>query len=287
MLLTVHRSLFTGHFKMKFFISLLLIFVSFVIYIRWIEMTAVFSPSKNIKRTPTDVGVEYEDVYFQTKDKFNINGWLVKGASDDVVIFFHGNSGTMGSAISKVKMFHELGLTVFMIDYRGFGRSEGTPTEMGLYRDAQAAYDYLLSRPDVNMYHVVIYGESLGGAVAIDLAGRNRSCGVIVDAAFTNLLDMAQIRYPYIPAFLVGAQFDSLSKVVSIEEPKIFIHSRDDEVVPFQLGKNLYDAAVQPKEFYEVEGKHNTNDPAGVETIRRVFEHFLEKYKNSCPSLNR
>lgn len=250
-------------------------------------MTEVFFPSKNLKSTPADFGMKYEDIYFQTKDKFKINGWLVKGASDGIVIFFHGNSGNMSNLINKIQMFHGLGLDIFLIDYRGFGRSEGYPTEIGLYRDAQAAYDYLLSRPDVNMNHLIIYGESLGGAVAIDLAGKNHSCGVIIDAAFTNVLDMAKKRYPYIPAFLIGGQFDSLSKVAFIQEPKVFMHSRDDEVVPFQLGKNLYDAAVQPKEFYEVEGIHNTNNQNGVETIRLVFENFLEKYKDLCPSPNR
>lgn len=279
----VPRSPFTGHI-MKFFISLILVFVSFVIYIRRTEMTEIFFPSRNIKSTPADIGLEYEDIYFQTKDKFKINGWLVKGGSEGTVIFFHGNSGNIGSSNVKIRMFHELGVSVFLVDYRGFGRSEGAPTEMGLYRDAQAAYDYLVSRPDINMNHVIIYGESLGGAVAIDLASRNRSCGVIINGAFTNVLDMAKIRYPFIPAFLPGDQFDSLSKVASIKEPKIFIHSQDDEVVPFQLGKKLYDAAVQPKEIFPVGGRHNTNDQSAVQTIRQTFEYFLEKYKDLCPS---
>lgn len=243
-------------------------------------MTEVFSPSKNIKNTPADFGLEYEDVYFQTEDKFNINGWLVKGASDSMVIFFHGNGGNMGNAIPKIDMFYRLGLDVFLIDYRGYGRSEGAPTEMGLYRDAQAAYNYVLSRPNVNRENIIIYGESLGGAVAIDLASRNYSSGVIIDAAFTNVLDMAKIRYPFIPGFLVGDQFDSLAKIASIKAPKVFMHSRDDEVVPFQLGKELYDAAVGPKEFFQMEGSHNADGPDDVEAVSKILKHFMRKYKN-------
>jgi fermentation-respiration switch protein FrsA (DUF1100 family) len=172
-------------------------------YARYIEMRSIFFPMKAIEATPKDIGLDYEDIYFEAQDGAKLNGWLIKNPkAKATIIFFHGNAGNISHRLEKISIFNQLGLNVFIVDYRGYGRSQGHPTEMGIYKDAQASFDLLLNRQDINKDKLIAYGESIGGAVAIDLAAkRNVSC-LIVDSSFTCAKDLARKFYPYLPSFL-------------------------------------------------------------------------------------
>lgn len=255
--------------------------VLFVLYVRYLEYRSVFYPSRRILATPADIGLSFEDVYVKTQDGVTIHGWFIPVAgAKATLIFLHGNAGNIGDRMGKIQFFHDLGLNVLIIDYRGYGKSEGNPTEAGIYMDALAAYDYLTSRRDVNAQRLIAYGASLGGAVAIDLAAkRNLSC-LIVDSAFTSAADMAKRIYPFVPSFLIGIKMDNIGKVQALKIPKLFIHSKDDEIVPLELGRRLFEAAAPPKEFLEIAGSHNEGYFDSQDKIAGGISRFLKQYGN-------
>ena len=232
--------------------------VIIICYVRYLEAVSIFYPGKDMNATPADIGLDYEDVYFETQDHLEINGWLIKNPrAKSTVIFFHGNAGNISGRLEKINIFHRLGVHVFIIDYRGYGRSEGRPTEKGLYLDALAAYDYLHNRKDIDKDKLVAYGVSLGGVAAVDLATQRSLAALIVDSSFSHAADMAKRMFPYIPAFLIKTKFDNLTKVKQVTIPKLFIHSPVDKTVPYKLGQKLFQAASDPKIFLEVEGEHD------------------------------
>ena len=140
-------------------------------------------------------------------------GFLKTRSANPLLIFAHGNAGNISDRLFKIKFFYDLGLNVFIFDYRGYGKSEGKPSEAGIYLDAQSAYDYLQSRGDVNMKNIILYGASLGGAVVIDLATHASAALLVVESSITNAQDMARIYYPFVPSFFLSLKFDSIDKV--------------------------------------------------------------------------
>src|SRR3989338_4815908 len=169
---------------MKIFISLVVLMFSFVVFVRYFEATAIFHPTREMPVAPDFVGLEFEDIYFKTQDKVTLNGWFVKNRpASSVVLYLHGNAGNISHRLEKILMFHELGLNVFIIDYRGYGKSQGKPTEDGLYQDALAAYEYLKTRKDVNTDKIIAYGDSLGAVAAIDLATKRKLSCLVVDSS--------------------------------------------------------------------------------------------------------
>lgn len=259
-------------FFMKLFIPILLLAVAFVVFIRMVESSSVFYPSTRMEFTPADIGLSYEDIYFDTADGIRLNGWLLKDPqAKATVIFCHGNAGNISGRLEKIKLFLDMGLNVLIFDYRGYGRSQGKPTEPGVYKDAQAAYAFLQGRKDLASLPVIIYGSSLGGAIAIDLASKEQAACLIVDSTFSSAKDMAKRILPMVPGFLIKTKLDSVSKVKQITIPKLFMHSPQDDVVPFSLGKKLFEAAAAPKTFKEMRGDHNSgyaqNQPLFIEPI--------------------
>jgi fermentation-respiration switch protein FrsA (DUF1100 family) len=167
---------------------------------------------------------------------------------------------------------------VLIIDYRGYGKSEGNPTEQGIYKDAAATYDYLASRSDMRGQNFISYGDSLGGAVAVDLAAKRAIACLIVDSTFSSAADMAKKIYPFVPSFFIQTKMDSMGKIRNITVPKLFIHSVEDEIVPFALGKKLYDAAPDPKEFIEIVGSHNDGHMYDQGKIKNRMTAFLKNW---------
>jgi len=249
--------------------------------VRYLESAGVFFPNRQLEVSPSVLGLPWEDVYFDTKDHVSLNGWFFKNPqATSTLIFAHGNAGNMGDRLFKIQFLYELALNVFIFDYRGYGKSQGIPSEAGIYRDAQAAYDYLKARGDTDMERIIIYGASLGGAVAIDLATQRKAALLIVESSITNALDMAHIHYPFVPSFFLRLKFDSVSKVKQLTVPKLFIHSPGDEVVPYWVGKKLFAAAAEPKRFLKISGAHNdasiASDPAAmVELVRALKSEEL------------
>ena len=257
----------------------LILFSSLFLLIKYLEHNSVFFPGKVIQSTPDQMGLKYEDLYLTTSDGVKINAWLVKKSPEAAtIIFAHGNAGAMGERIMKIKFFHDLGLNVLIFDYRGYARSQGRPTEKGIYLDAQAAYDYLQSRKDIDPNRIIGYGASLGGVVMIDLATKRKLAALIVESSFTSARDMAHRLYPFLPSFMMSIKFDSLSKIGQIMIPKLFLHSPDDQTVPFSMGQKLYEAAKGPKVFISIHGGHNDGGSIGDPRVYANFRKFLETY---------
>jgi fermentation-respiration switch protein FrsA (DUF1100 family) len=214
---------------------------------------------------------------FSSQDGVLLNGWFipVKGARRNV-LYCHGNAGNISDRLDKIKIFHELGFNIMIFDYRGYGKSSGRPSEAGLYQDAQAAYDLLAARKDAGTLPIVVYGASLGGAVAVDLAMHRPVAGLITEAVFTSIRDMARVYYPWIPDFLISIDYDVMRKVAGLRIPKLFIHSQQDEVIPFTQGQRLFAAAAEPKAFLAVEGGHNDNFFQSETEIRRALQDFMK-----------
>ena len=246
----------------------------FLALVRYLESVGVFFPGRDMAINPSVIGLSWEDVYYKTRDNIMLNAWFFRNPhAKSTIIFAHGNAGNMSDRLFKVKFFYDLGLNVFIFDYRGYGKSQGKPSEAGIYLDAQGAYDYLQSRGDVNMKNIILYGASIGGVVVIDLATHRNAALLVVESSITNAHDMARIFYPFVPSFFLSLKFDSIGKVRKLKVPKLFIHSPDDEVVPYWVGQKLFEAAAEPKEFLKVHGGHNdgsitVDPPAAGEFIR-------------------
>ncbi|MGB2662251.1 MAG: alpha/beta hydrolase [Candidatus Omnitrophota bacterium] len=266
---------------MNYLIISVLVILFLVFYARWFERSSVYFPYRAIESTPALIGLPYEDIYFETSDGVKINAWFIPapGVPRGTILFCHGNAGNISHRLEIIKMLNDLDLNVFIFDYRGYGKSGGSPSEKGTYLDALAAYEYLESRDDVDKERIIVHGKSLGASVTIDLATKVTPRAVISESAFTSIADIGQEIYPFLPMKLINTiKYDNLSKIETLKMPKLIIHSRDDEIIPFHHGKKLFDKAAEPKEFYQMKGSHNE----GIliyrdEYLQRIDEFLREK----------
>jgi hypothetical protein len=222
--------------------------------------TKLFRPTRKIEATPADVGVAYEDVVFVGEDGCRLHGWwMPEPHARGTVLYCHGNSGNIGSRVGLARDLRTFGVNVFLFDYRGYGRSRGVPTEKGTYRDARAAYEVVRARHgDEERPPVIVFGCSLGGAVAVQLAADKHPRGLVLESTFTSLLEIGRRLYPRLPMrWMCGRRYDSLRKVGALTMPKLFAHSTRDELVPFDLGEKLFREAHGPKNLVVLEGPHD------------------------------
>lgn len=195
------------------------------------------------------------------------------------VLFFHGNAGNISHRLQTIELLNRLGLDTLIIDYRGYGRSGGQPSEKGLYLDAEAAYDWLRARPGTEPGSIVAFGRSLGGAVAVELARRRPVSALIVESAFASTAEIGRELLPFLPVpLLVTQRFDSLGKVRALAVPKLFIHGRDDEIIPFRHGTLLFNAAAAPKRFAALAGGHNDAFLLPENAYPEILAGFLDEY---------
>jgi uncharacterized protein len=243
---------------MKHILRVIAYIIIFIAGIRYIENRSIYYPMKEITTTPSEFNLYYEDVYFNSQDNKRLHAWFIPSQGAEFTILFnHGNAGNISHRLDKISMLHAIGFNVFIYDYRGYGKSLGSPSETGLYKDIEGAYNYLREM-GVSHDKIVLYGESIGGAIAIELAYRRPVGGIITENTFTSVKDMVKKAFPLMPYFIFSSRFDSLSKIEHIKCKKLIIHSVDDEIVPFTQGERLFNAAIQPKEFLELRGGHNT-----------------------------
>lgn len=248
-------------------------------YSAYIERKVLFYPMRQIEMAPKDVGLQYEDVYFKADDGAKLNGWLIKKeGANAVVLFCHGNAGNISHRIEKIGIFNKLGVSMFIFDYRGYGRSNGRPSEQGLRKDGLAAYNYIKFRHDMKDAKVVLYGESIGGGVAVYLASEGYGDALITEDTFTSIRDMTKLSLPFIPQFLIRTNFDSLRRIKDIKVPKLIIHALDDEIVPYEMAQRLFEAAPEPKEFLKLRGSHNTAFLESQETYETGLARFLKRF---------
>jgi fermentation-respiration switch protein FrsA (DUF1100 family) len=235
----------------------------------------IFYPDSQLIGTPANVGLRYEDVWFTAGDGTRLHGWFVPGRGRETLLWFHGNAGNISHRLENLKLLHDrVGVAVFIFDYRGYGRSAGSPSEDGLYADARAALATVQQRGDVNAERLVYFGRSLGSAVAIELSTTAPPSGLIVETPFTSLRDMAHSVVPGPLYVLLPNRFDNLGKIAHVTPPKLFIHGDRDEIVPYAQGRRLYDAAKPPKAFLTIRGAgHNDTYVVGGE---RYFSRLRE-----------
>ncbi len=223
-----------------------------------IERTLIYFPSRELIGSPAMLGLSYRDVWFYAEDGVRLHAWYVPGRLPTTLLWCHGNAGNISDRLDNIAEIHRrLGLGVFIFDYRGYGQSDGRPTEAGLYRDARAARDVLL-REGVTAERIVYFGRSLGAAVALDLAVAAPPPVVIIETPFLSVHAMANRTLPG-SGLLFKTRYDSLKKIGQVRSRLLILHGDADEVVPYEHGRRLFEAAPQPKAFYTIHGAHHND----------------------------
>lgn len=251
----------------------------------------VFEPDRILHAAPADYSFPVQDVVIAASGgpERTLHGWWVPAANSHgkIVLYLHGNDGNVSTSMNGIVTLRELGYSVFMLDYRGYGASSGGfPSEAGVYEDAQSAWEYLVRERGVNPANLVIYGHSLGGAIAIELAVHHpEAAGLIVESSFTSIYDMAmrEPRYAMIPVGLfLNQRFDSLAKVSRLTLPVLYIHGTADETVPLEMGEELYKATPSAWGFIKVHaGGHENNAVVGGTELRVGLGRFIEDTRYS------
>ena len=236
-------------------------------------------PGRELDATPEAVGLAFEDVTLETSDGVRVHGWFVPGESERALLYFHGNAGNISHRLYSIREWHDLGLSVFIIDYRGYGRSEGNPTEQGLYRDGAAAWQYLAGERGIAPEDIIVFGRSLGGSVAAWLAARQAPAALIVESSFTSVPDIGQEAYPWLPVrWLSRFKHATRDHVRQVTSPVLVVHSRDDEIIPFHHGEAIFAAASEPKTFLEIRGGHNDAHAVSAALYRDGLQDFLRSF---------
>ena len=223
-------------------------------------------------------GLPLEDVWFQAADGTKLFGWYVEaGADDPVIVWCHGNAGNIVNRLENLRLLFERDLSVFLFDYRGYGKSQNRrPTEEGMYLDAIGAHDYLTRVRMIRPERLVIFGRSLGAAVAADLAMRKPASGIILESAFPSIEAVAKFYYGGLPMhWLLGAEFRLIDRMPALSLPKLIIHGDQDTVIPLDLGREVFDAAKPPKSFHLIPGaSHNNTYRIGGTSYFQLFADF-------------
>jgi fermentation-respiration switch protein FrsA (DUF1100 family) len=242
-----------------------------------LEQHFIFFPTREVIYTPESLGLAYEDVYFTTADGVRLNGWYLPGRGDITWLWFHGNGGNISHRLEEMALLHQqLGVNLFVFDYRGYGRSQGKPSERGTYRDARAALEYLCWRPDLDPQRTVYFGGSLGAAIAVELATVKTPLGLILVCPFTCISDMARLAFPLLPVHrLVWNKYHSLSRIPRVHCPLLVIHGDQDDIVPMAQGQKLFEAANQPKQLHIVHGAGHSDCYASSSECLGSLASFL------------
>jgi len=225
-------------------------------------------------------GLEVQECWFESEDGVRLHGWWIpRPEAKTTVLYCHGNSGSLGLGFRVLRHIAPLNANLFVFDYRGYGRREGKPSELGLFKDARAAFQHLTDSIDQDPETIVLFGHSLGGAVAIDAALELPAAGLVVQASFTDVRGMARVLFPRLPMhWLARNQFRSIDKVPQISMPKLFIHGGRDDTIPFEMGRQLFDAAEEEKQFLGIErGGHNNLHLRGGEEYLDTLQRFLDR----------
>lgn len=269
-----------GHKVMTALLVILGLYVAFVAIVFIFQSHLVFFPQRRIHSTPHEIGLAYDAIDFVARDGVRLSGWFITAKKPGaVVLFCHGNAGNISDRLQLIKLLHKLDLSTFIFDYRGYGQSEGSPSEQGTYLDAEAAWDYLTLERGVPQESIIVFGMSLGGAVAAQLAQDHKPAALIIESAFTSLPDMAAEHYPFLPArLLTRFRYPTLDYLRQVACPVLIVHSNEDEIVPYSQGCRLYEAANDPKDFLEIRGDHNTGALMSAETYMAGLNQFITKF---------
>ena len=259
------------------------IIVTLAIVVRYTDLVDrlfIFFPERDLLQDPGDSGLEFDEVFFRAADGVGLHGWFVPGRGETTLVWFHGNAGNISNRVDNLAELHSrLGVNIFIFDYRGYGRSEGRPSEQGTYLDAEAALAYLRSREGVVQDRLVLFGRSVGSAVAAEAATKNEAYAVILESPFTSIRAMAREHYPFLPGLgaIVRTKYNTLAKMGNIHVPIMVLHGDSDKIAPFHMGRELFEAANPPKRFYGIEGAgHNDTYHVGGRAYYEALASFLE-----------
>ncbi len=258
-------------------VFILILAVCFHLFYPRVESFFIYFPQSSFDFSPEEFRLQYREAFFNTADGERLHGWFFPGQKDSpVILHFHGNAGNISHRLDLVQPFLRKGLSLFLFDYRGFGKSEGRPSEKGLYLDGTAAYDYLAQKEGILPGNIVLHGHSIGAAVAVEVALKKSVRSVILESAFTSTKDMAKaiplffLLSPFLPA-----SYNNLEKVARLRVPKLVIHGEGDDIVPFSMGQKLFKAAADPKFFYPIkDAGHNDVFMVGGEKYFDIFAQF-------------
>lgn len=259
---------------------LVLVFLLFGSWLFYQQPAMIFFPSKDLIATPTGWGLQYEDVTLETEDGVRLHGWFIphQGASR-TVLFFHGNAGNISHRRESVEIFHRLGLNVFIFDYRGYGNSQGKPSEYGLYVDAMTAWQYLVQEKNFSRQQIILFGRSLGGAVACNLAAGVQPGALILESTFSSARDVANTIFPIMSRIVpMRFEFNTEDYIKRVTSPLLVVHSTEDDIIPFWQGEKVYQAASQPKYLVKIHGDHNSGFLMSQPTYEQAFGEFLLKH---------
>lgn len=263
----------------SFVISLLIGLFLLNIWMYFQQPQMIFFPIRNLHQKPTDWGLDYEDITFNTVDNVELHGWYIPhNHSNQVVLFFHGNAGNISHRRDSIEIFHRLGLNIFIIDYRGYGQSKGRPDEQGLNHDAMAAWDFLTMKKGFTSKQILIFGRSLGGAVAVNLASKVQARGLMLESTFSSAPEFSRTVFPILSRLVfMRFKFNSAENIRHVQFPVLVLHSPEDEIMPFHLGEQLFNSANQPKRFVSMRGDHNN----GFLHSQPVYEQELNSFLKS------
>jgi len=253
-------------------------YVGLAAYLYLFQESYVFFPSRAVHATPAAVGLDYDDVRVETDDGVIIHGWFLPAAGARfTVLFLHGNAGNISHRLDSLRLFHRLGLNILIMDYRGYGRSEGRPSEQGTYEDAEAAWRYLVRTRGIPPEQVLVFGRSLGGGVATWLALKHPVRGLIIESTPTSVPDMGTEVYPFLPVRLLARlHYNTLRRIRDVNVPVLVIHSSEDEIVPVRHGRRIFAAAREPKAFLAIRGDHNGGFLMSGQDYVKGLRDFIE-----------
>lgn len=237
-------------------------------------------PGRELMASPADIGLSYEEVRLETADGVGLHGWYLPApAARGTLLFFHGNAGNISHRLDSLRIFHRLGLNVLIFDYRGYGRSEGKPSEEGTQQDALAAWNHLVTVRGEAPERIVLFGRSLGAALAAWLAARERPGALILESAFISVPELAAELYWWLPARrLARLRYDTRDALTAVRSPVLVVHSPADEIIPYHHGLALYQAAPRPKALLQLRGDHNTGFLLSGATYVQGIDAFLSAH---------
>jgi len=241
-----------------------------------LESSLIYFPARELAARPADFGLEADELRVAAAEGVRLHGWWIKGRGETALVWFHGNAGNISHRLPNAReLVARFGLDVFLVDYRGYGLSDGAPSEAGLYADGLAVYDEARARGFAPR-SIVVFGRSLGAAVAIEVALARETRALVLETPFRSIPAMAREHYPFVPTFLISTRFDSEAKIPRVTVPVLVLHGDRDDIVPLAHARRLFDLAPEPKRFFLIRGAgHNDTYVAGGEAYFQAWGEFL------------
>jgi len=264
-----------------FLLPILLIVVGVgIVFYPFIENSIIFHPDRQLDDNPSNWELFYKDVQFLTPDGLKLHGWFFPLSEESpILIFCHGNAGNISHRIENVNFLVKKGISVFLFSYRGYGKSSGSPSEKGIYIDGIAAYDYLTDVEKIPPERIAVFGRSLGGSVATEIALQRKVRCMIIESTFTSIKDMAKTIFPFfVFSPFLPHHYNTICKIANVNIPKLIIHGDNDEIVPFSMGKKLFSQTPEPKLFLPIhEAGHNDTYVVGGEKYFDAIVGFISR----------